>query len=134
GTPPAAPANDNCSGAVNLTVNPDLACGTTISGTTAWATSSSETAPTCGATGTNDDVWYKFTATNTTHRIVLSNVSGSTDMAMAVYSGACGNLVQLNCSDPNTMDVSGLTVGQEYKVRVWTWSNDSTTNATFNIC
>ncbi|MCX8531366.1 T9SS type A sorting domain-containing protein [Chryseobacterium luquanense] len=134
GTPPPPPANDNCSGAVTLTVNPDYLCGVSTAGNTQSATASTETAPTCGATGTNDDVWYKFTATNVAHRITLSNVSGSTDMAMAAYSGACGSLVQVACSDPNTMDLTGLTVGQEYKIRVWTFTATATTVATFSIC
>ncbi|WP_265429950.1 T9SS type A sorting domain-containing protein, partial [Chryseobacterium sp. YIM B08800] len=134
GTLPLPPANDNCSGAINLTVNPDFLCASTTAGTTVSATASTETAPSCGATGTNDDVWYKFTATNTAHRIALSNVSGSTDMAMALYSGNCGSLVSISCSDPDIMNVTGLTVGQEYKIRVWTWSSDAATNATFNIC
>jgi len=129
-----APANDDCSAAVALTVNPDYSCGATTSGTTLGATPSTETAPSCAASGTNDDVWYKFTATNTGHRITLSNVSGSTDMAMAAYSGACGGLVQVMCSDPNTMDLTGLTVGQEYKVRVWTYTSTTTTTASFTIC
>lgn len=133
-TPPPPPANDNCSSAVALTVNPDYLCGTVTSGTTNNATASTETAPTCGASGTNDDVWFKFTATNTAHRVTLTNVSGSTDMAMAAYSGVCGSLVQVQCSDPNTMDLTGLTVGQEYKVRVWTLTSTATTVATFSIC
>ncbi|WP_343608022.1 T9SS type A sorting domain-containing protein [Chryseobacterium oranimense] len=132
--PPPPPANDDCSAAVALTVNPDYSCGTITSGTTVGATASTETAPSCAATGTNDDVWYKFTATNTSHRVTLSNVSGSTDMAMAAYSGSCGSLVQVLCSDPNTMNLTGLTVGQEYKIRVWTYTSTATTNATFDIC
>jgi len=133
-TPPPPPANDNCSSAVALTVNPDYLCGTVTSGTTNNATASTETAPTCGASGTNDDVWFKFTATNTAHRVTLTNVSGSTDMAMAAYSGVCGSLVQVLCSDPNTMNLTGLTVGEEYKVRVWTYTSTATTTATFDIC
>ncbi|WP_312903248.1 choice-of-anchor J domain-containing protein, partial [Chryseobacterium taichungense] len=130
----APPSNDDCTSAISLTVNPDLSCGSIVSGTTIGASPSTETAATCGATGTNDDVWFKFTATNTAHRITLSNVSGSTDMAMAVYSGDCGSLVQVLCSDPDTMELTGLTVGQEYKVRVWTYSSTVTTTATFDIC
>lgn len=134
GTPPPPPVNDNCSGAITLTVNPDYLCGAVTSGNTLSATASTGTAPTCGATGTNDDVWFKFTATNTAHRVSLSNVSGSTDMGMAIYSGSCGNLVQVMCSDPDTMSVTGLVVGQEYIIRVWTWVATVTTTATFNIC
>jgi hypothetical protein len=133
-TTAAPPSNDDCAGAIPLTVNSDLSCGVTASGTTIAAAPSAETAPTCGVAGTNDDVWFKFTATSASHRITLSNVSGSTDMAMAAYSGACGNLVQVLCSDPDTMELTGLTVGQEYKVRVWTISSTVTTTATFDIC
>ena len=134
GTPPPPPANDDCAGAIALTVNPDYSCGTITSATTAWATASTETAPSCGASGVNDDVWFKFTATNAAHRVTLSNISGSTDMAMAVYSGACGSLVQVQCSDPNTLELTGLTVGEEYKVRVWTFTSTATTSASFDIC
>lgn len=133
-TTAAPPSNDDCASAVSLTVNPDLSCAAIASGTTVAASPSSEIPATCGVDGTNDDVWFKFTATSVSHRISLSNVSGSTDMAMAAYSGTCGNLVQVSCSDPNTMDLTGLTVGQEYKVRVWTYSPTVTTTATFDIC
>lgn len=133
-TTAAAPSNDDCAGAISLTVNPDLSCGVVTSGTTVAASPSSETAPSCGPNGVNDDVWFKFTATSASHRVALSNVSGSTDMAMAAYSGTCGNLVQVLCSDPNTMELTGLTVGEEYTVRVWTYSSTVTTTATFDIC
>src|SRR5690606_36036317 len=75
-----------------------------------------------------------FTATGTAHRIALSNVSGSTDMAMALYSGACGSLVQVACSDPNTLNATGLTAGSVYYVRVWTFTSTATTRASFDIC
>jgi hypothetical protein len=32
------------------------------------------------------------------------------------------------------MNLTGLTVGQEYKVRVWTYTSTATTTATFDIC
>lgn len=133
-SPPPPPANDDCAGAVTLTVNPDYLCGSFASGTTVSATASTETAPSCVATGTNDDVWFKFTATGAAHRITLSNVSGTTDMAMAIYSGACGSLVQVVCSDPNTLNATGLTAGTTYYVRVWTNSTSATTRASFDIC
>ena len=132
--PPPPPANDDCAGAISLTVNPTLACGVVTSGTTISATQSTETAPSCAVSGVNDDVWYKFIATNTMHRITLSNFVGSTDMAMAVYTGACGTLTQVQCSDPETMNLSGLTVGAEYKVRVWTYSSAAATRSSFDIC
>ena len=137
GTPPPPPANDNCSAAISLTVNPDLACGTVTAGTTASALPSTGVpAPSCGATGVNDDVWYSFVATSPQHVVSLLNVTGNvTDMAMALYSGAsCAALTQMICSDPNTMAVGGLTVGQTYYVRVWTYTATVTSFANFNIC
>lgn len=136
GTPPPPPANDNCSGAVALTVNPDLNCGTVTAGTTVSALPTTGVpAPTCGATGVNDDVWYSFVATNPQHTIRLLNITGATtDMAMSLYSGTCGTLTHLQCSDPETMNVGGLTVGETYYVRVWTWTATVTTTASFNIC
>lgn len=135
GTPPPPPANDNCAGAINLTVNANLACAVTTTGTTASATASTATAPTCVATGVNDDVWYSFVAAGPNHTIVLSNVTGIvTDMAMSVYSGNCTALVHVQCSDPNTMTVNGLTTGQTYYVRVWTSTATAGSYANFTIC
>ncbi len=133
--PPPAPANDECAAAVTLTVNPNLNCAAVTQGTTVAATpTSGQTNPTCSPTGANDDVWYKFTATNTTHVISISNISGTTDMIMQVYSGTCGSLVPVQCSDPEYMTVTGLTPGQTYVVRVYTWSSSTSTTSTFNIC
>jgi gliding motility-associated-like protein len=136
GTPPPPPANDDCSGAVALTVNPDLNCGIVTAGTTVSALPPTGVpAPTCGATGVNDDVWYSFVATNPQHTIRLLNITGgTTDMAMSLYSGTCGTLTHLQCSDPETMNIGGLVVGQTYYVRVWTWTATVTTTASFNIC
>lgn len=137
GTPPPPPANDNCAAAVSLTVNADLNCGIVTAGTTVSALPSTGIpAPSCGAAGVNDDVWYSFVATNAQHVISLLNVTGnSTDLAMSIYSGAsCAALTHMQCSDPNTMTVGGLTAGQTYYVRVWTWSSTAGSSASFNIC
>ena len=137
GTPPPPPANDNCAGAISLTVNPDLNCGVVRAGTTLSATQTTGVpAPSCGATGVNDDVWYSFVATSAQHVVRLLNVTGNvTDMAMSIYSGAsCAALTHLQCSDPDVMAVGGLTPGQTYYVRVWTWSNVAGNYANFNIC
>ncbi len=136
-SPAPIPTNDNCSGAISLTVNPDLSCGSVTAGTVASATDSGITGSGCGGTD-DDDVWYSFVATNTTHHISLLNVSGSTtDMYHAVYSGAsgCGSLgAALVCSDDDNSIVTGLTVGQTYYVQVYTWTSTTGQTSTFNIC
>ncbi|WP_147436456.1 T9SS type A sorting domain-containing protein [Chryseobacterium sp. 7] len=134
----APPANDNCSGAVNLIVNPSLTCTATTPGNTLGATESMS-AGTCFG-GPNDDVWYKFTATAASHVIALSNITstgtttGTTDMYFQVLSGSCGTLTSVLCSDPETNIVTGLTPGQTYYVRAYTYSTTATANASFNIC
>lgn len=136
-TPPPAPSNDNCAGAIALTVNPSIFCTTTTAGTIASATDSGTTGSGCGGTD-DDDVWYSFVATNTTHYVSLLNITGSTtDMYHAVYSGAsgCGALgAALICSDADSSTVTGLTVGQTYYVQVYTWTSTSGQTSTFDIC
>ena len=136
GTAPPPPGNDDCANATALTVNADLNCGVTTAGTTTSATQSSNTpGPTCGTVnGWNDDVWYSFVATGTSHRVSLLSVSGGTSMTMAVYSGTCGALTQVGCANANVLNLTGLTVGATYLVRVYTNVATVGTAATFNIC
>lgn len=128
-------ANDNCSGAVNVTVNPTRTCTATTSGTLFGATDSGVTGSTCGGTD-DDDVWFSFVATSTSHHIELLNVAGSTtDLYHAVYAGSCGTLgAAILCSDPNTSIVSGLTIGNTYYLQIYSWTSTIGQNSTFDIC
>lgn len=134
-TPPTPPANDECINAIPLSVNPDLNCALVTAATTAGATQSNETAATCGSAGSNDDIWFTFVATETTH-VVSETITGgnSGDLATQLYSGACGALVAIQCSDPQYMTFTGLTPGQTYYLRVYTWSTSALTNSAFDIC
>ncbi|MDB9960841.1 fibronectin type III domain-containing protein [Oceanihabitans sp.] len=135
GTPPPPPSNNTCAGAISLPVNPDFACGAVTPGTIANANASGVAE--CGGTE-NDDVWYSFVATSTTHRIELLNVAnGTTDLYHAVYdaSAGCGGLgVPLLCSDPNTSNITGLTPGNTYYIQVYSWSSALGATSTFDIC
>ncbi|MBL4736391.1 MAG: hypothetical protein JKY18_13840, partial [Flavobacteriales bacterium] len=134
GTPPPPPANDDCSGAIALTVNPDQACGTVTAGTIALATASSD-ANSCSGTD-DDDVWYSFVATSTRHYVDLLNVAGSTtDLYHAVFTGVCGSLgTAVNCSDPNSSTLTGLTIGDTYYIRVYTLTATGGQTTTFDLC
>ena len=131
---PPPPANDECTGATPLTVNPDNLCGTTASGTIFTATTSTQ-ANGCGGTA-DDDVWYSFVATSTTHLVSLLNVAGSTtDLYHSVYSGTCGSIgAALICSDPNSSTITGLTIGNTYFVRVYSWTSTTGQTTTFDVC
>ncbi|WP_370226135.1 T9SS type A sorting domain-containing protein [Mesoflavibacter sp.] len=135
-------ANDECANAIALTVNEDLSCTEITSATTQYSTASPQPDD---ATGTpNTDVWFTFVATATNNNIVISNVvnqgggtSTSTDMGMSVFDDAAGcNMTAANEvgeSDPNTLQLSGLTIGNTYYVRVYGWQSGIQYN-NFDIC
>ena len=120
GTIPPPPANDECSGAITLAVNPDMNCAGKLSGNTVSATDSGIAA--CEGEA-NDDIWYKFTAVGTSHVITLSNtdfIFGYDSPLFEVFSGSCGTLTSILCSDFEDYKViNGLTPGQTYYVRVF---------------
>lgn len=122
--------NDNCSGAITLTPSSSGTC-TGTAGTTTGATQSQ-----AGCIGTaDDDVWYQFTATNTSHTIQVANTGGNTDIVTQVFTGACGSLTQFgsSCSDNDAgQTLTGLTIGTTYRVRIYTYSSGVTSQ--FTIC
>ena len=134
--PPPPPANDDCSGAIGLTVNPDYLCGAVTAGTVVGATASATDATACFGTE-DDDVWFSFVATNTTHRISLTNVAGSTtDMYHSLWTGTCAGLTLVpgSCSDADVSNPTALTVGLTYYLRVNTYTAVGNQTSTFNIC
>lgn len=133
-TPPPPPANDNCDTATALTVNPTLECTAVTNGTVYAATPSAE--PNSCTGNDDDDVWFEFTATSDSHTINITNIAGSTsNLVHAVYQGNdCGALNQLYCSDPNNSTATGLTAGETYKVRIYTFTSVSGQDTSFSIC
>jgi large repetitive protein len=130
----AAPANDNCAGAITLSVNSGSTCTIQTSGTVVAATSSGVAMGSCGGTA-DDDVWFKFVATGTAITVNLNNINGSTtDLYHAVYSGTCGALTNIICSNPNGSNLTGLTIGNTYYLRVYTFTPTTGQTTTFDIC
>ncbi len=134
--PPTPPANDDCSGAESLTINPDTSCTVVTPGTIAGATASGVDGAACGGTE-DDDVWYSFVAENPSQIVSLNNVAGSTtDLYHSLWSGDCGTLtlVPNSCSDANTSTPSGLVIGQTYYLRVYSFGATPLQNSTFDVC
>ena len=146
--------NDECSTAYVLPVSPTGYCDTPYHATLNGATASPQ-ANTCGiAAYANDDVWFEFTATSTSHILYINNRAGSStslNLSKALYSGSCDALQQLLCIQGNNIQynttyfitgagannndvlLNNLTVGTTYKLRVF--SNYATVNDTrFDIC
>ena len=134
-TPPPAPSNDECSGAIALTVNADTLCGTTTSGTLYGATASTVNTGSCSGIE-NDDVWFSFVASGTEHTLKLQNITGSTSsLSHSIWTGSCSSLnFETGMCFSNTSNLlSGLTIGTTYFVRVnSTTGNNETT--TFDVC
>jgi gliding motility-associated-like protein len=128
------PENDNCSGAIQIEANDGGECISSGSGTLVAATPSSE-ANTCDGSA-DDDVWFQFTAVSENHAISLSNIVGDTlDLYHVLYQGDdCGNLTQVYCSDDENSTANDLSVGENYFVRVYSYTANELSNLTFDIC
>ncbi|MFD2718778.1 fibronectin type III domain-containing protein [Hymenobacter monticola] len=135
-TLPSVPANDECAGAVSLASN--VACSRTT-GSTLGATASTA-AGSCGGTA-DDDVWYSFVATNTTHTVTVTG-NMTFDAVLDLRDGACpGTTVACADATPRggveTITATGLSVGATYYVRVYSFSSfppTSSSNGGFTIC
>jgi len=132
----AQPANNNCSGAITLT--PNYPCSS-VSGNVTGATQSQ-----AGCTGNaNDDVWYKFTATATSQTVAVQG-SSSFDPVFQVFTGTCNTTsvsgTSLVCRDNSasggleSYNLTGLTAGTTYWVRVYDYSSGTPSTPTFSIC
>ncbi|MFP9100203.1 choice-of-anchor L domain-containing protein, partial [Flavobacterium sp. RHBU_24] len=128
-------ANDECEGAIEAPVNTGVECIESISGTMSGGTPSGFQ-PSCQEFSTPvADVWYQFTASNTTHSITISDMVG-TSPTFTVYSGECGTLEEIYCSGfDNQGSVTGLVPGQTYYVMLYvTWINDPAAPTSFDLC
>jgi hypothetical protein len=142
----APPANDDCANAISLV--PAASCSFEQF-TTAGATLTLP-AMDCGGQGAgfaNDDVWFSFTATNaqmTVQAVGADDGDGNTstgfNAVLEAFSGGCDNLQSIGCVDDSVYSqaeqllLSGLTVGQDYLVRVFDWNPGYPAVPDFGIC
>lgn len=120
--------NDNCDVATVLSVDSSNVCSQGFSGTTFGASASVDVFENCTGVA-DDDVWFEFTATSNTHII---SITGDSDFNHVLYSGGCGALTPIFCSNPNVSMYNNFVVGNLYKLRVFTAL--AATNAIFSIC
>lgn len=125
------PANDNCANATTL--SPTALCNPT-SGTVEYAQTSATPASCSG----NSDVYYKFVANNTTASITV-NPSSGLDPVVGVLS-SCAATSSLYCIDEQgdggseSFELTGLTNGATYYIKVSDFSSSLPTSYTFDIC
>ena len=126
-----APSNDNCSNAISRTSstscnnnNYDLEDATASAGLPAG----------CESGGIHYDVWFRFTATNATHQVIVTNLeSGITNPEIQLYSGSCGSLTSMACGTTSLVG-TGLTIGNTYYFRVSNVGAAVVANGEFDIC
>ncbi len=121
--PPAAPANDECVGAIAL------ACGTPLEGQTfVSATQSIDDA--CSGLGTAD-VWYTFEADGSSTYTISE--SSSADVVVNLYSGSCDGLTEIgSCQDsPENFTV---TEAGTYYFRIRPYFISGTTHSVLLTC
>jgi len=151
------PVNDNPCGAITLTPSnscvpySDTSASSTTSLTSATTTTSNGVgAPDCSGAGASvTDVWFKMTATSTTHGLTVTPVPGF-DVALqafAITSGTCGTsdlvLTPIGCVNGGSTGVVEQVVfttviGQEYYLRVYRHpagiAGTPVSNSQFSIC
>ncbi len=131
----AQPSNDACTNAITLSVN---SCSF-VSGTLQNATQSTSALSCNGSTSSSAfDVWYKFVATSTSHKITVSPCA-NLDAVVELRSGSCLG-TKIDCSDngggPGGIEFihySSFTIGSTYYIRVYASPGPIPSNPCFDI-
>lgn len=141
---PQPPVNDNCIDAIDIPVSSTGACGNPIIGNNEYANDSGVPVPSCSSTyayGSGGDVWFTVTipasgaVTITTSEVAGSDIS---DTVMAIYSGDCSNLTEVDCDDDSgdgyfsQIELTNQNPGDVFYVRVYEYGNNSFGD--FGIC
>lgn len=133
-SPPPAPANDDCTGAITLEVGGTFATNPIVGTNISSTGTTGVPAPGC-ASYVGGDVWYSVVVPASGNITIEANRNTNgliTDMGMAVYAGECTALTLVECDDDDSSDgnfpmisLTGRTPGEVLSVRLWEYSNDT---------
>ena len=131
----AQPANDDCTGVINVT--PDGSC---VSGTTVGAADNWNGLVGCQSgnpNGDHVDVWYSFTSTGTSLDMTITTSGAWTgDVEFTLVTGTCGGTfteVLSQCgASPMTIQSNAITNGQTYYFTISNGRNE--TPGDFQVC
>ncbi|MDO6595684.1 T9SS type A sorting domain-containing protein [Oceanihabitans sp. 2_MG-2023] len=132
---PAPPTNDDCLNATILPVATGTSC-TPTTYTTVNATNSGATT-TCNGYSTSADIWFEITVPASGELNIETTAGVLTDGVMALYSGTCGSLTQIDCDDDTNgtmpeLNVTGLTPGDTLYLLFWEYGGNN--DGDFGIC
>jgi hypothetical protein len=103
-----APTNDLCANPIVLPL------GQTMSMCTQGATNAGDPQPNCGANA-RPGVWFSVTAC-ANGSVTVRTMPDSAGAILAVYSGACGSLTQIDCDNEGTGVEFSATAGSTYRI------------------
>lgn len=137
----AAPANDDCAGAIAINTQPfGSSCTTPIAANTSGSTASTP-ASACVPADENDDIWYSFTANSSSIILRFSNaihtIDGSTgSLGYALYAGNCPGTA-VSCDNfigfgSGYQIIDGLVAGNIYRIKLF--STNANNFMSFNFC
>lgn len=134
----AQPANDECSGAIGVTVG--TSCSYTTYTNTGATYSATAPLPACASyTTAAADVWFKVIVPASGALCFDTQTGAITNGGMAIYSGSCGALTLIECDDNDSPNGSmpmiyrwGLTPGTTIFIRFWEYGGG--TYGTFGLC
>jgi gliding motility-associated-like protein len=143
------PANDNCTGAINIPIGTPPACGSgtqtgssgSVTGNITNATPGNPYTYQSGCTGSSatqafpaNDVWYKFTATGYNANITINSTFANPNIAF--YSGTCASLgggiggCTVGSGGTANLTVTQLVPGTTYYIQV---SGNTAQTGTFTL-
>lgn len=148
----AAPANDDCGSAIQVSVGEFPAAAFCTLYTTALATASPAlpAVPVCTGPATagtpDDDVWFAFTVPGVGSKAISVRAAGSYNFnpVLQLFSGTCAGFTAISCANVTTPTNGGsetilataLTGGQTYYARVYhqdVGAGGTSSNSTFGL-
>ena len=128
------PTNDAFLASQTLTVVPTCS-GTGEPATTTGASISLPYATSCN-TQIHNDIWFQFSAVDSTIDLTISNVSitagNSSILGYELFSGLCDSLVSISCGTDLVSSFNNLNTNETYYLRVY--SDTSSSSQDFDIC
>ncbi len=126
------PEYDLCPGATLVTVGVEE-CGPDVTGTNADTTDSGVTQASCAtATYSGGDIWYTFVMPASQTTLIYNRSASDFSTTQAeLYSGACGALIEEDCTTSTSDSFEGLTAGATYYLRIYDWGNNDIGDVTF---
>ena len=125
----ACQENHECIDAIDIPLNPDP-CGRdyVVANLVSATTSVNVPGTECEGTFAGNDVWFKVAVPATGSFLIKNDSISNTNTVAAFYSGDCGNLTLIACTEmdtfPHILAVHSRMEGEMIYIRVWDKNND----------